>query len=383
MKISWGLTWHPDFTTRPIFTGLSALDICIAESRGMQPLVETFLKSSPNLKRLSIGVAYQIPHRMTEASLSLAIKEAAVTLPELQELTLFNFWLQEEQLQTWQQLTPLSNLRRLTVFCGLDSFNIVGHIDEDNSHDGLNIHHLAIDTCGLREEAFLSMLRSCKLLTSLHVRLDITLNSHDFLQGLRHHGPSLRTLAICFYTNYEHDTDPFHQPDFDELCKLCSNVCFLGLQASAIDLDPVEWASPTVRFLSRLSSLTRMSGLRLIHIRWSSYPDPESARSRVHTMAALQKFCNAVFHYMFVQKACSSLKAIVVGHNIYDDFEPSEIYCTQHCFIRDYETEASETRAVAIPVHAYRIRELLPDCDLLDYDPLCESLAHLPGRLQF
>jgi hypothetical protein len=349
----------------------------------MQPLVETFLKSSPNLKRLSIGVAYQIPHRMTEASLSLAIKEAAVTLPELQELTLFNFWLQEEQLQTWQQLTPLSNLRRLTVFCGLDSFNIVGHIDEDNSHDGLNIHHLAIDTCGLREEAFLSMLRSCKLLTSLHVRLDITLNSHDFLQGLRHHGPSLRTLAICFYTNYEHDTDPFHQPDFDELCKLCSNVCFLGLQASAIDLDPVEWASPTVRFLSRLSSLTRMSGLRLIHIRSSSYPDPESARSRVHTMGALQKFCSAVFHYMFVHKACSSLKAIVVGHDIYDDFEPPEIYCAQHCFIRDYEMEAGETRAVAVPVHAYRIRELLPDCDLLDYDPLCESLAHLPGRLQF
>jgi hypothetical protein len=134
-----------------------------------------------------------------------------------------------------------------------------------------------------------------------------------------------------------------------------------------------------------------MSGLRLIHIRMSRYKDDESDRSRQHIMRDLQKFCTAFFHYMVVHKACSSLKAIVIGHNVDirdEDFEEDpqyeeDIYCTQHCFVKDYETEAGETRAVAVPVHESRLRQLLPDCDLLDYDPECESLAYLPGRLQF
>jgi hypothetical protein len=90
------------------------------------------------------------------------------------------------------------------------------------------------------------------------------------------------------------------------------------------------------------------------------------------------------------QQLCPSLEAVVIVHH----FEPSKIrdpiiagnllwYYTRHCFIRGYQYNALNRKtAVAVPVPAYKIRELLPDCDLLAYDPACNWVGGLPGRMQ-
>jgi hypothetical protein len=41
--------------------------------------------------------------------------------------------------------------------------------------------------------------------------------------------------------------------------------------------------------------------------------------------------------------------------------------------VRGYQTDVlNRNITVAVPVPAHRIRELEPDCDLLDFDPECE-----------
>jgi hypothetical protein len=389
IKISWGLTWAqgeddvvPD--TWPIFTGLCALDIYIVEPRGMKPLVEAFLKPNPNLEKLTIRVARNIDNTPVGSSLSSAMKACGVTFPELQELALCYLLLSEEE---WSdlcnELVDLRKLGRLTLDNCDEPNKILPQIGEDVSRNRLKLQHLAVDVRWSLEGTFISTLMSYEPLTSLHVTFEEVPNLHALLQGLSHHGPSLHTLAIHHNTVYGNEPGIFYQSEFDELCKLCSNVRFLGYQVSHNDLDPNTWDSPPVHFLSRLSSLTQLSDLRFIHIRMARYKTPGSRHNRLHIMRDLQEFCSAIFNYMFVQEACPSLKAIVVGHNVYSDNEWADMYCTQHCFIRDYEIEVWETRAVAVPVPAYRIRELLPDCDLLDYDTECESLGSLLGRLQF
>jgi hypothetical protein len=106
MKISWGLAWQPDLATRPIFTGLSALDIYIVRSCRMRPLAQVFLKSNPTLKKLSIAYVGRFCRDSPPHSLALTMVEEAVAFPELQELTLFSFSISDKQAYVWHQVIP-------------------------------------------------------------------------------------------------------------------------------------------------------------------------------------------------------------------------------------------------------------------------------------
>jgi hypothetical protein len=54
----------------------------------------------------------------------------------------------------------------------------------------------------------------------------------------------------------------------------------------------------------------------------------------------------------------------------------------RHCFIKGYQVDALNRKIVtAVPVPAYQVRELEPECDLLDFDPECEWVGGMPGRL--
>jgi hypothetical protein len=143
----------------------------------------------------------------------------------------------------------------------------------------------------------------------------------------------------------------------------------LQLQHLAIDVRP----DLEEMLISKLKSLTPLTSLHLTFDEILS----------LHMTQALQDFCSAIFQHMFDQRACFSLKAIVMGHNVYPGSVNADAYCTRHCFIRDYERNAQKTKAIAVMVPAYRIHELEPDCDMLDFDPRCESLGSFPGRLQF
>jgi hypothetical protein len=218
MKISWGLMWQLDLATRPIFTGLYALDIYIVRSCDMRSFAQAILKSNPKLKKLSIAYDGGLCRDSPPKSLVLAMVEEAVAFPELQELTLFSFPISDKQAYVWHQVIPLGNLRRFTSFCGQDPFKTFARLDEHNSYDALNLQHLAIEVYSSREKPFMSMLRSCKPLTSLHVRFRKNVILNSFLQALRTHGSSLWTLAIDYCTSRDNETDTFHQSDFDELC---------------------------------------------------------------------------------------------------------------------------------------------------------------------
>jgi hypothetical protein len=224
MKISRGLAWHAEFVTRPIFTGLSALDIFVAEPRGMRLLVHTFLKPNPNLKKLSVAHAEEFDLVLPPDSLSLAMVEEAVTLPELQELTLFTFSVSDEQSHVRHELAPMSNLKRFTAFCSEVPFKNFARLDEHEPYDACNLQHLAIEVDRWCEPLFMTMLRTLKPLTSLHVRFRTDIILHSFIRALRTHGSSLRTFAMSFWTSHDNETDSVDQSDSDELCKICSNV---------------------------------------------------------------------------------------------------------------------------------------------------------------
>jgi hypothetical protein len=161
--------WQLDFATRPVFTGLSALDIYIVRACGMRRLAQAFINFNPNLRKLSIAYNGGLYRDSPPKSLASAMVEEAIAFPELQELTLLLYPISDKQACVWHQIIPLGNLRRFTAFGGHDPFKIFARLDERNSYDALNLQHLAIDVYYGREKTFMSMLRSCKPLTSLHV----------------------------------------------------------------------------------------------------------------------------------------------------------------------------------------------------------------------
>jgi hypothetical protein len=115
--------------------------------------------------------------------------------------------------------------------------------------------------------------------------------------------------------------------------------------------------------------------------------DGSGCRTAIHVTWEIQKFSNAVFDYMHRNHACSSLKVLVVGTHFVAGLDAmmEEDMCLypRHCFVKGYQTDVlSRSTTIAVPVPAYRIRELEPDCDLLDYDPECNWVGGLPGRLR-
>jgi hypothetical protein len=139
------------------------------------------------------------------------------------------------------------------------------------------------------------------------------------------------------------------------------------------------------------SSFKACSALRVLHFRTPSLRlDTVDANTNFpdnKDMATwwIQRFATGVFTYMEEHGYCSDLKIVVVGSHV-DVDKPGvflhHIY-PRHCFVKGYQTDVlNRSTVVAVPVPAYMVRQLEPDCDLLDYDPGCDWIGGWSTRIR-
>jgi hypothetical protein len=85
---------------------------------------------------------------------------------------------------------------------------------------------------------------------------------------------------------------------------------------------------------------------------------------------------------------CPKLQGIIFG--MYWELEVPLTDCvndgwcyTRHCFVKGYQTDAlGRTIPVAVLVPAFRLRELEPECELLDMDPESEWASPTPAHIR-
>lgn len=399
IQITWGAATEDNrnsatFDFQPLFKRLRALDVYITGPHEVQSLLEEMIKPNMNLERLALGMAEGVACVTQEYILKQAVQRTP-SFPNLKEFMLRGLRFDDYTCALWKPIMNLATLQRLTISkcSGIDKF-ILDDVARAYSKDALALRHLAIELED-NSDALIAIMDACRSLESLHVKMPSLPVTSSFLSSLEPHGASLRTLALHERdaTADMEDPDPISPPDFRKICKICCNVCYFGFQLSPHELDPADWNLGDDGFSTRLKSMKLMRGLRTVHFR---LPQSESVdvgnitfyQTQAHVTWELQKFSNGVFEHLDRHKSCLDLKAIVIGHHSHVGpgthlgEQSVEWYYPRHCFIKGYQVDVLSRRtAVAVPVPSYRIRELDPDCDLLDYDPECEWVGGLPGRL--
>ena len=133
--------------------------------------------------------------------------------------------------------------------------------------------------------------------------------------------------------------------------------------------------------------LRHLSELRILHLRQPThiiYLD-ESAESTKACTFELQRFANAFFDLLHVNKYCGKLHAIVIGSlNYYHDDTLASARRTQHCFVKGFQVDMMGRKvAVGVPVTRELLRRVEPYTDILDFDPVCGRVGGLPGKYFF
>jgi hypothetical protein len=409
IKFTWDNDWNqnpanprPCGEALPIFHGLLALDIYlkasdpIYSSAYMEQLVEAFLASNPSLERLHIGACTSseefqdkpIPDNFARA-LSAAARVKPITFPELKEFAISNMKFATGYAKYYHQFIPFEKLQRLSIFSDGDEDTLINYLDDLFPDDQLNLTQLRVDVH--TDDNAIPLLGSCKPLTSLHIMTN--LNDFDnFMTSLRKHGEALRTLAIAQHFTPHPTITRIGEEQFKELCQVCHNLCFFGIELSAEQLDPTYWVSGVVgsRLEQRLKALVSIRGLRLIHFRVNQMRrygfTNRFRKEHVQTSIEMEEFARRVFEFMDAHGACVHLRFIVVGSHYYD----TEKHCggrqcyPRHCFVKEYQPdEMGAPKVSAKQVPAYRIRDMEPDCDLFEFDPKADWVGSLPGRLRF
>lgn len=407
MKFTWDNDWdlepksqRPCGEALPIFDGLLALDIYLKasapkeSSTHMERLVEAFFVSNPSLERLHVGACIKprrfqnetIPDDFAKA-LSAAAGARPITFPKLKEFAIFNMKFSSGNAGYWHPFIPFEKLQRLSIFWDSEEDSLINYLDDVFSDDQLSLTHLRVDIqtddvfsddqlslTHLGDDNAIPLLGSCKPLESLHIMTSLK-DFEKFMTSLRKHGEALHTLAIAQYYTPHPTITRIGEEDFKELCQVCHNLHFLGVELSAEQLGPTYWATNS-RLRQRLNALASIQGLRLIHFRVTqmiryAYGD-DSRKTYAQTSMEMEEFARRVFESMDAHSACVHLRSIVVGGHYYDN----EKYCggrrcyPRHCFIKENQPdEMGIPKIVAKQVPAYRIRDMEPDCDLFEFDP--------------
>jgi len=400
MKFTWGSDWdqepksqRPCGEALPLFDGLLALDIhlkaseLIRSSTDMEMLVEAFFASNANLERLHVGAGTNledsdleefdvesIPDSFAKA-LFAAARARPITFPKLKEFSISNMEFSSEYTRYYHQFIPFEKLQRLSIFSDGYDYSLVNYLDDVFPDDQLNLTHLKID---IQTDDAVPLLGPCKPLTSLHIITNL-IDFENFMTGLRKHGEALRTLAIAQSITHYVISPPtvtsIEEEDFKELCRICHNLNFLGIEVSHEQVQSTHW-DMDCELGQRLKALASIRGLRLIHFRVSQmspygYYYMEPRKKHAQTSIEMEGFARRVFQFMDAHGACMHLRSIVVGSHYFDN----EKYCggqkcyPQHCFVKEYlSDETGVLKVAAKQVPAYRIRDMEPDCDLFEFD---------------
>jgi hypothetical protein len=252
------------------------------------------------------------------------------------------------------------------------------------------------------DKHYSDLLQYCDQLSTLHINLPEGLFTPVLQQSLTRLGPSSDTLTlqeqglegISFRRGVSLDAAKVFQS--------CSNLRFLGHQLDCEvfqrprGLDFID-ASKTLgrTFISSLISTVtyeqpidirqdnfyHLSNLRIVQFRYlrlRAYDTEEEDKPQPAEISAhIQRFATTVFTHMYQTDHRPTLRGIIFGM----DWDPEcshsfnadgEYPYTRHCFVKGIQIDAlGRKMIVAFPVPAHRIRELEPDCDLLDFDPEC------------
>lgn len=379
-----------------LFQDMRVLDLYIASPHDLSHVDFTAVNCGSKLKRLAIG-ASKTAVRAVESYFRDKIAEKSFGFTDLKELSLYGLSFTNSLLRSsWQQIVSLPTVERLSIFDCIAIEVFALELVRNLSDCELGFQHLSIE-CGNEghdeggAETLAGVLSRCKPLATLHLRTDLL--PEKFWDYLVAHGPSLRTLAIDETDDHADNGLKLDAEALSKICQTCPKVLYFGFQLDRYAFMEPDW-NTEYGYGEFLSCLGAMQGLRLVHLRLplvGSY-DTESWTEGADSSNVTwncQKFCNGVFSYLEEHRLCPSLVTVVVGHH----FEPANVrndragrnpwYYTRHCYIRGCQYDALNRKAaIAVPVPAYRVRELLPDCDLLDFDPACNWVGGLPGRIQ-
>ena len=311
--------------------------------------------------------------------------EATRCFPNSVEFGMHGTDLTYEPLSPWAEMMDLPKLQRLTIAkCpGADGF--VTALARRYPGRCFHLEHLALDLDS--GKALSTALKSCLSITSLHVNTSYPLHIDATSDKLKAHRSSIRTLALN-RRDLDHGKDGFTDSTFMKLCEACYNVQYFGIHLVE-DHMALEFAldSELYGFLPRIEVLCTLRQLRVIHCRLPLESPPiyeydETGKTPRLVDWEMLRFCNAIFGYMEERRACPSLKAIIVGQWFEAGDAREGVGYPRHCFIRGYQTDLLNRKtAVAVPVPAYRTRELKPECDLLDFDPMGVWVGGTPRRV--
>ncbi|KAF2131758.1 hypothetical protein P153DRAFT_383849 [Dothidotthia symphoricarpi CBS 119687] len=216
-------------------------------------------------------------------------------------------------------------------------------------------------------------------LATLHITWTYGLLEENVLERLERFGPSLRTLTLHTLGVDPAIFDVMHVTSLERLCQACTQLQFFGYQIKGDDLAPSNWTGRGNEFLARLDPLKHLKDLRILHFRFPKLIEPPAYGDATNNGPnditwEVQRFANAVFRYMDKHDMCPRLKGMIFGThwNAQPGMDGEWCY-PRHCFVKGHQTDAlNRTMVVAVLVPPYMIRQLEPDCDLLDFDPESE-----------
>jgi hypothetical protein len=346
---------------------------------------------------------------------------------KLREFSLSNFDKVDALFPVLSRSVDFASLLQLNIFECPESYDFFSALHKHVQYEEVALQHLGLSIDG-KDHVIAEFLGLCHALQTLHITMwgAGASFSATFLHHLGHVIPSLRTLAI-------HEIELENQPQLAEvghrivlgsLRNSFHRLCFLGFQLErgatyeAERERAIDFQKPLVSLLrshTKFSILPKavpvglhyttntyiiqenfdhLAGLRVIHFRFGKFrpqpnDDEDEFRTPYEIAQDIQRFANAFVAYLEQNKLCSNLKAMIFGTHWIPGEDDEELvsasgYYPRHCFVKGYQVDVLHRKtAIAVPVPAYRIRELEPECDLLDFDPECYWVGSIPGRLQF
>jgi hypothetical protein len=387
LQIPWNTAWDFELshssTFPPFFEGLRALSFRLGDDLDTDKFTRALLRPHSSLESLYLGVNRVAGHAIQTASMIGA--EEVRYFPNLKEFGVAGVDFDTHGPSHWQQIWNLPVLQRLIVCRCRYTGKFLLKVAAEFPNGGLRLQHLAISLSEDGEDALLSLLDSCRSLRSLHVIMPWFPGPGPLLESIQPHGRSLRTLTL-HKLRWVYDPKSILGLELESFCKVCSNIQFLGLQLFAGDLDPSAW-SATDGLNNQLASLTVLRELRVLHLRLPHFgcgSNTTDFKTATRVTWEPQRFCSTVFDYMHRHHACPALKVLIVGNHYpigLGELDGNVWAYPRHCFIKGYQMDVwNRNTAVAVPVPDYRVRELEPDCDLLDFDPHRDWMEVLSGH---
>ncbi|KAF2638100.1 hypothetical protein P280DRAFT_432294 [Massarina eburnea CBS 473.64] len=360
---------------------LRTLDIATMDPGTVQVFLRLLLVEWPQLERLSIGLrAKDSTAPTTGYDLGSPPKYFDRSLLEF---NLCYFPCHGGSFQTMSKLFNLSKLKRMTLQDCPNADLLLESMGELARRQTISLRHLAVYV--RNPDSVVSLLQNCTSLTDLHLAWETFTTTGTALPAtLESIVPNLRTLALQFREEATMGADSVAQTMFKNLLRPTLGIRYIACQIRIEDFNTCNWQQSN--FHQRLSNFGSLYDLRVVHFRISPDDLLLSAikYSEDEVTCTAQRFANSVFAHMEEQGVCSKLQVVIVGcFNRDENSSVSDFQIPRHCFVKRHQCDSfQQIVVVGVPIPAYMIRQLEPECDLLDFDFDCDWVGGWASRIR-